>query len=79
MPVYDEFLGPLKKVRKLRQSPAHKIRNNAYDETLFKKQMDLLKDVLYALHKLRIVFSVHPLAQGIKVTNWIDEGKVKMF
>jgi hypothetical protein len=77
--LYNELVGPLKKIRNLRQSPAHKIQSNHYDDTLFSRQVDLMKESFYALHKLRVIFGSHPWAKGIEVANWLKEGKIKMF
>lgn len=74
-----ELVKPFRQVRSERQSPAHKINQNVYDKSLFKKQMDLVTDVYYSMKSLRRLFQKHPNTRRIEVPEWLDDGKIKMF
>jgi hypothetical protein len=74
-----ELVKPFRQVRSERQSPAHKINQNIYDKSLFKKQMDLVTDVYYSMRSLRHLFQKHPKAKHIEIPDWLDKGKIKMF
>ena len=50
----------MKKIRDLRQAPAHKIENNVYDQHYFDKQIELSKELLDALILFRQILLTHP-------------------
>lgn len=61
LPKYkDDILTPLKELRKIRQTPAHKITNNNYDVAYFTKQQLLAKGVYDSIYMLRRLFESHP-------------------
>ena len=70
---------PIKKVRKERQSPAHKISDNHYDKKLNKKQIELLTEVCKSLKLLRMIFEQYPESKEIEVPKWLIEGNIKIF
>lgn len=49
--VSGEVLEPFKKIRKLRQKPAHTLRDNEYDRTYPSQQDDILGDACLSLTK----------------------------
>ncbi len=66
-----EAIGIFKRVRKLRQKPAHAIDDDRYDEALFDEQRLLFLDAYKALRTLRLVIQNHPRA--VPVLKEIDE------
>lgn len=58
---------PLHDVRKLRQTPAHKIQSNEYSHEYLIKQNKLCNDVYWALNSFRLLLLSHPLARGHKI------------
>lgn len=56
----DAIGGPLKRVRKARQEPAHKLTVAGTDATLTAQQRDLLAEIGDALQLLREVLAKHP-------------------
>jgi len=75
----DDIFKPIKKVRKERQSPAHKINNNLYDKTFNKKQIDFLKELYKSLKLLRMILHQHPESNDIEIPKWLIEGNIKVF
>lgn len=71
--------GVFKKIRKERQTPAHKIMTNEYSREYDEKQKQLIKDAYTAMLNLRLAFASHPLAKGYKVPEWLENGKIKPF
>lgn len=59
-----KVLGPLREVRKARQRPAHKIRDNLTDKTYIHRQIELLSNVDAALVGIRGWLSTHPKCKG---------------
>ena len=61
-PVNDIF-ATFRKVRRLRQKPAHKIDENSFDQEIIKKQREIILSAYSALRMLRLIFANHPLVQ----------------
>ncbi|MFF1830677.1 hypothetical protein [Paenarthrobacter sp. NPDC058040] len=57
-------LAPLRQVRAARQKPAHSLRTNVTDQTLVRKQKELLHDVNEVLINIRQWLSSHPRNRG---------------
>jgi len=49
-----------RKVRQLRQKPAHKINADAFDQQLFKQQRDIVINAYDAVRTLRLILINHP-------------------
>lgn len=78
--VSDEIVGPLKRIRDLRQKPAHAIDEDKFDISLPGQQDKLLIDVIKALQKLRLVLMSHPRARGkYQPPDWLDGDKIVMY
>lgn len=56
----NTLFSTLRKIRKLRQDPAHKINDNNFDNLLFKQQRQLVIDAYNALWVLRNIIGTHP-------------------
>lgn len=76
---YDILINSFKKVRKERQSPAHKIQENIYDKDFHTKQMEMMKEVYFSMQGLRIILKQHPLASEYKIEKWIEEGRPRIY
>lgn len=78
--VDDYVISPLKRVRKIRQTPAHIIVDDKYDKTVYSDQNELIKDVYLAVHSLRIMLGTHPLAKDILVPDELNNlGKIVIY
>ncbi len=53
-------LGPLRKVRKLRQKPAHTLTGNVTDSTFVHRQASLLQEVSESIESIRRFWQTHP-------------------
>lgn len=75
---WDEAMSTLKKVRKLRQKPAHAIDENRFDQTYFKQQRELINEVYEAVRLLRLILANHPAVKqaGIGASEIVQEGKI---
>lgn len=60
-------LQPLRKVRKERQSPAHKLEDTTSDANVVNRQRDLLRDVADSLHGIRVFVQTHP---KVRTSEW---------
>jgi hypothetical protein len=68
----------LRKVRSLRQRPEQAADENAFDQSLIKRQRELMISTYKSLHVLREMMSRHPAALGarLNVPKWIRNGRV---
>lgn len=55
-----EIIPILKKIRKLRQKPAHTIEENKFDNIYYSKQRELLNNAYKAIRTIRLIFANHP-------------------
>ncbi len=58
--VIPSVINPLKKIRKIRQKPAHGLRPDKYDINFLNQQKDILKDIFWSLDGFRNILSTHP-------------------
>jgi hypothetical protein len=78
--VSREALAPLREVRKLRQEPAHKLRQDEYDRTYPQRQDKILGEACRALTMLRLIFWSHPRArETYSPPNWLDSDKIVFY
>lgn len=71
----EEAIAVLKRVRKLRQTPAHALDDDRYDEALFEEQRALFVDAYNAVRTLRLILQNHPKARPVLAE--MDERVVK--
>lgn len=74
-----EIMKPLKKVRKERQKPAHKVINNNYDPSLIERQKDIMKACYLSLGSIRRKIQTHPKAKNVELDDRLDKDNVKYF
>lgn len=55
-----EIIPILKRIRKLRQKPAHIIEENKFDNIYYSKQRELLNNAYKAIRTIRLIFANHP-------------------
>lgn len=62
----DEFItGPLRKIRKTRQMPAHRLDVDDYNLDYITDQVDIIKTAYTAIGAIRLRLSKHPNCRGI--------------
>lgn len=75
-----EILAPFRKVRKLRQSPAHSLRADEFDRALPRQQDDLVGETCRTLTSLRLILSSHPKAKSTYTPpDWLDGDKIVFY
>ena len=75
----DEIIESLQEVRRLRQRPAHAIREDEFDPTYHQKQDELIERVYTAVRSLRLVLALHPATRDYKVPSLLYEGKIEHY
>jgi len=73
-----EMIAAFKKVRKLRQKPAHAVKPDVFDQRFFRDQRDLVIAAYTAVMTLRQFFAGHPLVRGadLEIPHVLTEGKI---
>ena len=74
-----EIMKPLKKVRKERQKPAHKVIDNDYDPSLIELQKQTVEACYLSLGSIRRNLQTHPRAKGVELNSSLDRDNVKYF
>lgn len=76
--LWDKSIEVLRKVRKMRQDPAHAIDENIFDQRYFKEQRELIIDAYSAIQTLRLLFEDHPAVKSanIEVPAPLREGRI---
>ena len=74
----DNMIIALKKVRKLRQKPAHAVKPNIFDQRFFHEQRQLIIDAYTGIRTIRLLFAGHPAVRraDIEVPKLLYEGKI---
>lgn len=75
---WDEAIASLKKVRKLRQQPAHEINEDVFDQKYFKDQRELILNAYIGVRTIRLIFANHWKVKvaNIGIPDWLQEGKI---
>jgi hypothetical protein len=77
----DEIFETFKFVRKLRQKPAHKIDDNAFNQEFFSEQRHLMMRAYGALRNIRLIFANHPAVRSRppEIFPELRDGKIWVF
>lgn len=76
----DEMFKTFKLVRKLRQSPAHAIDEDVFNQKYFREQRKLVIKAYKAIRTLRMIFTNHPRVKGYdKVPEWLFKGEISTY
>jgi hypothetical protein len=72
----EEMIATFKRVRKMRQHPAHKIEEDVYDPNYFKKQRDIIIKAYSSIRLIRLMLANHPNLRNYEVPDWLFYGKI---
>ena len=74
----EQMLASFRKVRKLRQKPAHSVREDEFDQKYFHEQRSLIMEAYGAVRTLRLVLANHPRvrANPPEINEFLYEGKI---
>jgi hypothetical protein len=75
----EVVIQPLRKVRRLRQTPAHTFAPDTFSAKYREARKQLLWDVFNSLSNIRATFARHPRAHQIQIPDWLDDGRIDVF
>lgn len=55
----------LRKIRQIRQVPAHVLYSNQYDKSFYRQQNELIEETYQSIKQLRFIFQNHPANKNI--------------
>ncbi len=73
--ISDLIVKPLRRIRSIRQKPAHVLISNKFDVQLYQKQFDLMNETYGAIRAIRLFFSNHPIAKEAQIPDHLVSGK----
>ncbi|MDR2711659.1 MAG: hypothetical protein LBB91_00915 [Clostridiales bacterium] len=73
--IHSDIIIPLKKLVKLRQTPAHRLYENEYDKRIWNNQNELMHEIYTAIRNIRLAIALHPFAKQVHVDETLFEGK----
>jgi hypothetical protein len=73
---FDALVATFRRVRKLRQSPAHKVEDNAFNQELFKEQRQIVIEAYSAIRAIRLLLANHPKVREYKVPAMLFNGEI---
>lgn len=62
--VSADVIKNMKRIRKLRQKPAHRHEEDVFDERFLDEQRELILAAYAAVHNLRLIFQLHPATKA---------------
>lgn len=73
-----EMMNAFRKVRKLRQSPAHSIKEDEFDQKYFHEQRILMIEAYSAIRMIRLILTNHPSVKldPPKISDFLYKGKI---
>lgn len=72
-------INTMKQIRKARNPQAHKLSPDKYDVSIFKEQIQLMRDAYRAMLTLRQMFQKHPKARAHTVPEHLEQMQVWEF
>lgn len=72
----EEMIATFKKIRKLRQHPAHAIDEDIFDQKYFRQQREIIIRAYEGIRLLRLIFADHPNVKGYNIPDWLQSGKI---
>lgn len=72
----NEALATLKRVRTLRQKPAHAVHEDEFDQRYFREQRELVMKAYEAVRTLRLILANHPATKKHEVPDWLFKGEI---
>jgi hypothetical protein len=75
----QDAIAVFRRVRQMRQKPAHAVNDTKFDSTFFKQQRQLIIDAYSAVRTLRLCLANHPNCRAIEVSDELRKGAIWTF
>ena len=72
--MFNKYIsGTFRKIRRIRQVPAHELYDNEHDKSLYSKQNELINEVYRTVRDLRMMFGKHPSARSVDIPSELND------
>ncbi|WP_336595768.1 hypothetical protein [Bacteroides acidifaciens] len=68
------IISPLKRIRKIRQLPAHELASNEYNKKYYTDQFNLVDDAYCSLASIRNLLHSNPAVKYVKIPDYLIDG-----
>jgi len=72
----DKMITVFKKVRRLRQKPAHAVEQDVFDQKYFKEQRELMTEAYHGIRTLRLILKNHPTTRDYAIPDALQSGRI---
>ena len=72
----NNMIKTFRKIRRLRQNPAHKVNENVFDPQYFQLQREIIIEAYEAIRLLRLIFANHPSVKEYNIPDWLKAGDI---
>lgn len=77
--IISAIIDPMRRIRKLRQQPAHSFLKNEFSHDFHAKRREVLTEILEVVAFLRTILSRNHRARHINVPAWLDSNNIHVF
>ena len=70
---------PFRKIRRLRQTPAHEIEEDIFDVAFYKESNDLITEAYSGIRCLRRLIKTHPKLEDFVLPEWMDKTDIALY
>lgn len=76
----EYIMSTLRKIRKIRQTPAHEMYSNQHDKSLYREQNELISATYDSIRQLRFIFQNHPANKNVVIPEILrDEQNIVLY
>ncbi len=75
----DEINLNMKSIRKLRNSSAHRIQQDEYDESIWADRLEYIKNIYQVVRNIRLMFACHKDGKSVEIPFYLVDGKFISF
>jgi hypothetical protein len=75
----NEMISTFRRIRKLRQQPAHSIKEDKFDQRIFHEQRELVLQSYQAIRTLRLILANHPATRTVDIAEWLANGDIRNY
>ena len=72
--IHRVIISPLRRIRKIRQLPAHELSSNEYNIKYYTDQFDLINDAYVSLASIRDLLRSNPATKCVSIPNYLIDG-----
>lgn len=72
----ESMIASFKKIRRLRQNPAHKVDEDSFDQQHYQQQREIISQACDGVRTLRMILGSHPKAQEYTDADWLDTATI---